>query len=88
MYNLGSVEHHTVYKAELTGMLLALHRTNNMKKLKRLTIFADNQAAIKALSEDSEGIQMYLMTKLNNACRQFKKKHKGVVIELQWVPGH
>lgn len=46
-YKLGQEEHHTVYKAELMGILLALHLANKNKRLQQVIIFTDNQAAIK-----------------------------------------
>lgn len=38
-----------VYEAELVGIILALHLANDRKKIRRLIIFTDNQAAIKVL---------------------------------------
>lgn len=81
-YNLGSTEQHTVYKAELVGILLVLHLADGRRKLRHLTIFTDNHTAIKVLWIETAGSQSYLMEALHKACTWFRKKHKGVKIEI------
>lgn len=48
-YGLGIAMQHTVYKAELTGMILAIHMANSIENMCKLSIYTDNQAAILAL---------------------------------------
>lgn len=87
-YSLGSAEQHTVYEAELAGILLALYMANGGRRIRWLTMFMDNQAAIKVLKIEAGGTQSYLTEALQKACTKFKKKHKGATIEIRWVPGH
>ena len=45
---LGSEKHHTVYEAELVGLILAAALLQQLEFLEDLSIAIDNQAAIKA----------------------------------------
>lgn len=87
-YELGTLEQHTVYEAKLIGMLLAIHMANSVKNLRKLTIYTDNQAAIKVLEDSAHGTQSYLTDHLNKSCEQLKKRRKGATVDIRWVPGH
>lgn len=54
-YGLGTTAQHTVYEAELTGIILALHMANGIKNWRRLSIFTDNQAAILSMKGKMTG---------------------------------
>lgn len=53
-YELGTLEQHTIYKTELTGMLLVICMANSAKNGPKLTIYTDNQAAITVLEGSTQ----------------------------------
>ncbi len=59
-YRLGNKGHHTIYRAELVGIILATHMAMKKQRLKKLTIHKDNQAAIQALKNSTNKPQSYL----------------------------
>lgn len=87
-YSLGSAEQHTVYEAESAEILLLLHIANGGRRICWLTVFTDNQVAIKVLKIETGGTQSYLTEALQKTCTKFKEKHNGATIEISWVPGH
>lgn len=50
-YQLGNVSHHTVYEAEIVGLILVTNLANKRNKLWKLILFSDNQAAIKTIQK-------------------------------------
>jgi ribonuclease HI len=59
-YHLGSTEHHTVFEAELVGLLLGLHLIKTEKMRTSYALGADNQAAITAVATPSNRSGHYL----------------------------
>jgi ribonuclease HI len=49
-YHLGTADQHTVFEAELVGLLLGLHLIKTEKTRTSYTLGADNQAALAAAS--------------------------------------
>lgn len=87
-YRLGQKGHHTVYEAELVGIILATHMARKKGKLKKLSIYTDNQATIKALKDKTNTPRTYLIQHIITAFKRLHKKNKDLQIELRWVPGH
>ena len=48
-YHLGSLEHHTIFEAELLGILLGLWLVNREPDADSVSLKVDSQAAIQAL---------------------------------------
>jgi len=90
-FHLGSDTKHTVHKAELVGILLALHliateKRNNLPSL----IAVDNQATLKAYDSDMRrpghnvAREFLSLAKRMQKCRS-KRKFK---LTLRWSAGH
>lgn len=88
-YHLGPISHHTVYEAELTGMLLGAHLLNMEQRQTYTVIFAvDNQAALKALDRTRARSGHILTEAFNNSLLKAQKHLGPLQIERHWVPGH
>jgi len=72
-YHLGSETEHTVYEAEATAVILALHMLTKLKKkLKKVTIGTDNQAVLTGLRNQRSKPGHYLMDKIHDALEDFQ----------------
>ena len=72
-YHLGSAQLHTVYEAEATAVILALHLACNLKKkLRKLTIGLDNQAVLLGLLNQQSKPGHYLMDKIHDLLEDFQ----------------
>lgn len=87
-YYLGNANQHTVFEAELIGLILATKIANDAKNLRKLDLLIDNQAAIKALEDDTATARSYLIPILIKALERLKAKNKRLCTTIRWVPGH
>ena len=72
-YHLGTETDHTVYEAEATAVVLALHMLTGMKeRLTEVTIGTDNQAVLMGLSNQKSKPGHHLMDKINDALEDFQ----------------
>ena len=88
--HLGPANEHTVFEAELVGILLGLHLIEKTEK-KNITfaLGVDNQAAIKAMSSKFNKPGHYLAAEAYGiAARLRKSKGKKFSLTLRWTPGH
>ena len=90
-YHLGSAEHHTVFKAEAVGLILAVHLLLNMNKATfPASILADNQAVIRSGANLTAKPGHYLLLHFRNLIRhlQNKKNIDKKDITVRWIAGH
>ena len=89
-YCLGSDSHHTVYKGEAVGLLLALELIKVNSINQHTVILLDNQAVIAALSLRRQAPGHYLIDWFHDELRRLKEKprHKNLEVEVTWVQGH
>ncbi|KAH9019426.1 hypothetical protein EDB85DRAFT_2153746 [Lactarius pseudohatsudake] len=89
-YHLGSIEEHTVFEAELVGILLGLQLIKlNRKGNLTYTIGVDNQAAIKALSSKLNKPGHYIAAEaLSMAAKIRKERGKKYALTVRWTAGH
>jgi ribonuclease HI len=88
---LGPPSHHTVYEAELSGVVMGLSYAKQTLPLsaRKLTIHLDNQAAIKALCKRPRcGSGQRLLLRAHELAGQLLASHPDLRICLSWVPGH
>lgn len=85
---MGSAKQHTIYKAELIGIILALHITNKCKWMHKITILANNQAAIKTLDSKTANASLYLVPILRKMVEKLRRANRGLEIVIRWVPRH
>ena len=89
-YHLGKVEEHTVFEAELVGMLLGLQLIKN-SRLRNLAhaVGVDNQAAIKCLTSKMDKPGHYLAAQVLEAATKLKKTMgKKFSLSIRWTAGH
>ncbi|ETW79491.1 hypothetical protein HETIRDRAFT_428025 [Heterobasidion irregulare TC 32-1] len=86
--HLGRAEHHTVYEAELTGILLALQLIQNEPPHRSASIALDNVAAIQATKIARSTPGSYLVDAIHDKVeKEFGGRGRGRPT-LRWVPGH
>ena len=90
-YHLGPATEHTVFEAELVGMILAaqLLTMHNIFPLP-VSIFVDNQAAIIAGERPSSKLGHYLSVEFRKLLHELQEKHglSSRDISVQWIAGH
>jgi len=88
-YYLGKSEEHTVYEAELVGMIMGLEMIQREERVWRASLCLDNQAAIQATAKGStEDAAQSIVLEVEHAYNQLKSKHGEAKIKICWVPGH
>ena len=88
---LGSVKDHTVYEAELVGLILAMHLIKMEKRGKvQCAIGADNQAAIIALQSELIKPGQYLAMEFITLANQvaLSRNGGGYGLTIRWTAGH
>jgi ribonuclease HI len=84
-FHLSSADEHTVFEAELAGLLMGLHLIEANKKGNiSFSIGADNQATIKVLTSRFDKPGHYFRT----AERIRKKRGKKYSLMIRWTAGH
>jgi len=90
-FHLGSNTEHTVYDAELVGMVLAMHLIATKKRSATQCLIAvDNQVALKAFSSDIQCpghhlVQEFLL--IANRMQKHRRKCRYKLM-LRWSAGH
>jgi ribonuclease HI len=89
-FRLGTTEEHTVFEAELVGILLGLQLIKaNQAGNKMYAIGVDNQAAIKALASKLNKSGHYLAAEiLNTTKRMGQASGKKYALMVRWTAGH
>ena len=89
-YHLRSAKEHTVFEAELVGILMGLQLIETAPKSNiSFTIGVDNQATIKALSLKFNKPGHYLAAKAHQAAAKLRRnKGKKYSLTIRWTAGH
>ncbi|KAF9017467.1 hypothetical protein BDZ89DRAFT_920829, partial [Hymenopellis radicata] len=88
-FYLGRESDHTVFEAELVGLLLALDIIESTPRLTRATILLDSQAAIMAVKNgNTGGGGRYLVEEFYRRLKSLATKRRSLRLELRWIPGH
>ncbi|KAI0250350.1 hypothetical protein BJV78DRAFT_1128125, partial [Lactifluus subvellereus] len=89
-YHLGATDEHTVYEAELVGLLLGLHLVKTEQAGRTsIVIGADNQAAVKAVLTELTHPGQYLAVDFPHTAAQIEKKRgtSKYSLTLRWTAG-
>ena len=86
--HLGSATHHTVFEAELVGVILALDILRSLPHILNAQILLDNQPVIHALKRRGVQSGQYLIDLFHSELKDIKKFRPGLRLHLNWVPGH
>jgi ribonuclease HI len=85
---LGREAEHTVYEAEITRIILALHMAKALPGANQVIIAADNQAAIQALQRLEPSLGHYLLDEAHKLADEIRQLWPHTILKLRWVPGH
>jgi ribonuclease HI len=87
-YRLGSQRHHTVYEGEGVGAILGTKLISKEWGIRSAIIYIDNQASITATQLTKPSSGHYIFDALHENIETLRKKHPGIQITAQWIPGH
>jgi ribonuclease HI len=87
---LGTSEEHTVFEAELVGLLLGLQLIkDNATRNLTCAIGIDNQAAIKALASKINKPGHYLAAEVIRVAQQLRNTQgRKFALTIRWTAGH
>lgn len=85
---LGEQDKHMVYKAELTGLILAMKIAVEEGLKGTINIGLDNQVVIKTLQDRYTRFAQKMWRELQNLIVAFLERNIVNKIVVQWVPGH
>ena len=86
-FGVGKVAHHEVFEGA-TGLVLAMDLVREEKRVREVSIYTDNQAAITATGTDAPGSARHIIDMVHAQHRRLKKKHAQAQVTIRWVPGH
>ena len=90
-FHLGTTRQHTVYEAELVGMIMGLHLIKTERRNKtKCALNVDNQAALVAIKSKMNKSRHYLAAEVHNIAKKLKKNGRGrrFKITFRWTAGH
>lgn len=87
-YKLGKEKEHTVYEAELVGILLGTYLTRQEKNIKTITIAADNQAALLAPRGVKAKSGNHILEEIMDEIGRIRRRNRNIEITYSWCPGH
>ncbi|OBZ68012.1 hypothetical protein A0H81_12025 [Grifola frondosa] len=87
-FHLGSSDDHSVYEAEVVGLLLGTELLKTERSLEGASIAADNKSSIQATKLRRPAPAHYLLDSLHKHLRALGRKHHEAKVTIRWVPGH
>ena len=88
-YQLGSLERHTTYEVELTGILLGMWMVGQEPEASTASIKADSQAAALSLHSHRAGPGSYLLDEIRELSVSLKDQSlSDLRLRVSWVSGH
>ncbi|KAG2739807.1 hypothetical protein P692DRAFT_201729067, partial [Suillus brevipes Sb2] len=87
-FHLGNEEEHTVYEAEIIGMILAVQLLKEAGGEGTMALGVDNQAAIRSTSSFHSQPGHYLVDKFHDDLRDLLPEADGRKLVIRWTPGH
>ena len=87
-FHLGSSTRHSVYEAEIVGLILAAHLLFSLLSYHLASCAADNTACLLAIRNRRPHPAHYLVDELLRNLDAVKRRHPGAKLTLRWIPGH
>ena len=90
-FHLGSTEHHTIYEAEMVGLLLGIHLIKTEKaSWRKCALGADNQVALQALQSELNNPSHHIVAEVIKIANQIAKARgtKNYKLMVRWTAGH
>ena len=85
---LGNENSHTVFKVEVLGMSLAAKLIRTEWSVQTTMIGVNSQAVILATRSTHEASGHHLVDGVHEWILAALHKHRGLKVELRWIPGH
>jgi ribonuclease HI len=85
---LGWEAEHTVYEAEITRFILALHMVKSLPGASQVIVATDNQATIQVLQGLDPSPGHYLLDEAHKFADELRQQWPGTMLKLRWVPRH
>ena len=85
----GSNTYYTVYAAELSGILVAIHMAlaiPSTSQVRRILIFTDNQSALRSIPKPRKSSGQTIIQDILGVIQ--KVRIRGIDTEFHWVPAH
>jgi ribonuclease HI len=86
--HIGSEKEHTVFGAELVGVIMGAHMARMERAEIGVTVGMDNQAAMKATTHEKQKLGQYLIDILQRKLGRNLAQGRGECMTLRWIPGH
>ena len=89
--HIGLANHHTVYEAEMVGLLLGIHLIKTEPRSQtKCVLGADNQAAIQALQSELNKPGQRLAAEILRIAKQLGRErgNKNYRLTIRWTAGH
>jgi hypothetical protein len=77
-----------VYEGEGVGAVLGTKLISNKWGVQSAYLYIDNQAAITATQLTKPTSGHHIFDAFHEGINKLKKKHRGIHIEVKWIPGH
>jgi ribonuclease HI len=87
-FNVGKAEHHEVFEGEAVGLVLAMELVRGEKRVREVSIYMDNQAAITATGSDAPGSARHIIEMIHAQHCRLAKKHARARVTIHWIPSH
>jgi ribonuclease HI len=89
-FHLRTTEQHTIFEAELVGLLMGLHLIKTEKKQTSFALGADNLAALTAAATPSNKSGHYLADTFLTTAFKLRKTYRtaNYALTLRWTAGH
>ncbi|KAK7063814.1 hypothetical protein R3P38DRAFT_2491623 [Favolaschia claudopus] len=86
--HLGNTDEHTVFEAEIVGLILCLSIAASIPRLRSVAFLIDNQAAIRAVANPKPQPGQHLVRLFHDTLRDLMRKRRTFDLQIGWVPGH
>ena len=87
-YHLGPSSRHTVYEAEIVGLILGISLLLRLLSVAAASCAADNTPCLLAYQNRKPHPAHYLIDHLLDDLASLRDRHPGIKYTLCWVPGH
>lgn len=84
-YHLGPSERHSVYKAEIVGLILGIHLLIHLLSISMSSAAADNTACLLAIQNRRPHPAHYLIDRLLGSLDSLQCRHPGARLTFRWV---
>ena len=88
--HLGSETDHTIYDAELVGILMAVHMVGQIPANATVAVFFDNRSTLQAITRPPDGPASHIVLHVNNAMRALSTRRPILTRNLRfhWISSH